>query len=227
MDVGHFPDESLKDVSWREQPLAVAALVDYESQGHARAFECLQCSGCRNTLRNKDWLPQRFQQVYMLTGHHPHPGVLDRRKADEIVEVPACDRIVRMAMFYYQAPVFLGRVFGVQPDDCGPGRHEFAHRAVVEAQGAAHEFPLLPSKTPARSPSTRRVSTSCSVIGGSAERRAPSSRSTTSVEVTRSQTPGEAKVDRKRIGRAKREAAVSGSLSAKRLGTSSPMIRER
>ena len=48
-----------------------------------------------------------------------------------------------MAMFYYQAPVFLGRVFGIQPDDSGPGRHELPHRAVVEAQGAAHEFPLL------------------------------------------------------------------------------------
>src|ERR671920_2409416 len=45
--------------------------------------------GCRDALRNKDGLPQRFQQIHVLAGDHPRPGVFDRRKAQQIVEVPA------------------------------------------------------------------------------------------------------------------------------------------
>src|SRR5215212_7881771 len=137
------PRRGLEDVGGREQPLAVAPLVDYESHLHTGALERLQRSGSRDTLRDKDWLPQRLQQVNILVGHHPRPGIFNRCEAQQVVEVPSGDRIVRVPLLDYQAPVLLRRIVGIQPDNLRSGRHELPHRAVVEAQSAAHEFPFL------------------------------------------------------------------------------------
>src|SRR5215207_7821805 len=181
MAVGHLPDEGLEDVGGREQPLAVAPLVDYESHLHTGALERLQRSGSQDTLRDKDCCrsasnrstcsPVIIRAQASLTD--ARPSRLSRRRARPTSSLSSC------------------------------------------------------SKTPARSPSKRRVSTSCSVRGGLSERSALSSLSTTLVGASSTQTPGEAKVDRKRIGRAMSEAPASGSFSARRSGTSSPMINER
>jgi hypothetical protein len=69
--------------------------------------------------------------------------------------------------------------------------------------------------------------TSRSLTGGSVEGLTLNNRSTASVETPKNQTAGEARVERKRIGPATREATASAPLRARRLGTSSPRISER
>jgi hypothetical protein len=72
-----------------------------------------------------------------------------------------------------------------------------------------------------------RISTSCSLTGAAPVWRTPSNLRTPSVEALKTQTAGAATAEMRRIGPATREATASAPFSARRLGTSSPMISER
>jgi hypothetical protein len=107
-----------------------------------------------------------------------------------------------------------------------PGRGVIsAHRTVVEPERPPGEVPLFVLEDPRTRPLFEEDLDLPSLTGGSSEDLTLSNRSTASVEALRNQTAGAARVERRRIGPATREATVSAPLSARRLGTSSPRIR--
>ena len=224
-------DEGLENVCGRDEALDVAPLVGHDGDGQPRPLEGLDRPGRGRELRDDGRALKGLEQALVGAGAResvPGPGVLGRGHPKQAVEVAPGHGEPRVAALDDPAQVLLLRVVCVEPDDPGSGGHQLAHGRVVEAQRPAGQVPLLVLEdASARAPPSSRISTSCSLTGASPEGLTRSSRSTPFVEAPRNQTAGKARFESSLMGLATNEATTSGAPSARRLGTSSPIMRER
>src|SRR5215218_7201943 len=219
-------NEGLEDVGRRDEPLDIAALVDHEGQGQDGSLERRERLRSGSAFREERWAPQGSQQIDRpsfsdLLGK----GVFDRDHAQQIVEIAPGDRVVRVPAISRRCSsgglsAFSQTMLGRGVISARIGRSSSLSARWARSLSSS-------SKTPACAPSSSRISTSRSLTGGSAEGLTLRNRNTASVDTLRNQTAGEARVERKRMGPATREAIVSAPFSARRLGTSSPRISER